>query len=224
MIGFYNYNQEFLALLIYLIAYVMALFVAMPFHEFAHAYAAKREGDYTATALKRCTLAPLAHVDIKGLICLFLFRFGWAKPVPVDERNFKRGKLSKFLVSIAGITANLILGVFFIFVYVLIFKLRPTFYSSTLYGKLVYEFLTLSISLNFSLAFFNLIPIHPLDGFKLVETFAKWNSPVVDFLRRYSVYIYVAIIFTGVYYYYFNYTAGFCITKLLELFTKLLGV
>ena len=223
MVGFYNYNQ-FLDLLIYLVAYIMALFVAMPFHEFAHAYVAKKEGDYTATALKRCTLAPLAHVDIKGLIFLFLFRFGWAKPVPVDERNFKRGKLSKFLVSIAGIVTNLLLGVLFLFIYVLIFKYKTGFFNASLYGRLLNDFLTLSVSLNFSLAFFNLLPIHPLDGFKIVETCSKWNSPVVEFLEKYSIYIYLAFIFTGAYYYYFEYTAGFCINTLLDLFAKWLGV
>lgn len=217
-------DMEFLSLLIYLVAYVMALFIAMPFHEFAHAFVAKKEGDYTATALKRCTLAPLAHVDIRGLICLFIFGFGWAKPVPVDERNFKRGKLSKFLVSIAGIVTNLILGIFFIFIFILIFKLKPDFYTSSLYGDLLYNFLTLSISLNFSLAFFNLLPIHPLDGFRIIETFAKWDSPVVDFLKKYSLYIYLIILVSGVYYYYFNYTAGLCIKMLFELFSKLLGV
>ena len=186
MVRFFNAEMQFLPLFIYVVAYTMALFVAMPFHEFAHAFAAKKEGDYTATALKRCTLKAISHIDISGLICLFFFGFGWAKPVPVDERNFKRGKLSKFIVSIAGIATNLILGVVFMFVYVLIFKINPNFYNSSLYGQLLYNFLNLSISLNFSLAFFNLLPIHPLDGFKIVETFSKWNSPVVEYLRRYS--------------------------------------
>ena len=81
-------------LLIVIIATVMAVFVAAPFHEFAHAFAAKREGDYTAVACGRYTLAPLAHFDWQGFLMLMIFRFGWAKPVPVDSRNFKNGRKS----------------------------------------------------------------------------------------------------------------------------------
>ena len=224
MITFFNSQTDMLSLLIYAVAYIMALFVAMPFHEFAHAFVAKKEGDYTATALRRCTLAPHAHIDMKGFVCLMLLGFGWAKPVPVDERNFKRGKLSKFLVSIAGIVTNLLLGVVFIFIYVLIHKLKPELYSFGIYGRLVKEFLMLSISLNFSLAFFNLLPIYPLDGFKIIETFAKWDSPIIDFLEKYSFILYILIVFTSAYNYYFTYTAGFCIDKLLKLFCIILGV
>jgi Zn-dependent protease len=208
----------------YILAYVMALFVAMPFHEFAHAFAAKREGDYTAVALKRYTLAPLAHIDIKGLVFLLFFRFGWAKPVPVDSRNFKRGNLSKFLVSIAGIVTNLALGTIFLFIYFLIFKISPNLYTSNLYGELLYLFLQLSVTLNFSLAFFNLLPIYPLDGYKIVESILKWDSKVVEFLKNYSFIIYIALIVTGIYSYYFYYTAGTLISLLEKLFIMILGV
>lgn len=208
----------------YGIAYVMALFVAMPFHEFAHAFVAKKEGDYTAVALRRYTLAPLSHIDVKGLICLLLFGFGWAKPVPVDERNFKRGRISKFLVSIAGIVTNLILGIMFLFLYYLILKLFPSFYLSCYYGSLVQMFLSLSVSLNFAFAFFNLIPIYPLDGFRIVESFTGWNNKFIAFMKKYSTVIYLVIVFSSVFEIYFSYTAGYLISGLSKLFIKILGL
>ena len=222
MLTFLKSNQDFGYMLMYIIAYIMALFIAMPFHEFAHALAAKREGDYTAVALKRYTLAPLSHIDIKGLIFLMFFGFGWAKPVPIDSRNFKRGKKSKFLVSIAGILTNLILGTLFLFIFYLILRISPEFYSSSFYGELVYTFLDVSVLLNYSLAFFNILPLYPLDGYKIVETFAKWNSNIVDFLKKYSIVIYIILVVSGIYSYYFWFTAGSIITGLGNLFTKIL--
>lgn len=224
MITFFGSNGDFIYILLYIVAYIMALFVAMPFHEFSHAFAAKHEGDYTAVALKRYTLAPLAHIDIKGLLFLLLFGFGWAKPVPVDSRNFKRGKLSKFLVAIAGVITNLILGIVFLFLYYLIYKLSSEFYFSSYYGQLVGLFLQLSVSLNFSFAVFNLLPVYPLDGYRVVESLSRWDSKFVEFLKKYSTIIYVLLIITGIYYIIFEYTAGILITTLGDFFIKILGV
>ena len=223
MLYLWNGSFDFTYLLLYVLAYFMALFVAMPFHEFAHAFAAKREGDYTAVAYKRYTLAPLSHIDIKGLLCLLFFGFGWAKPVPIDERNFKHGKRSKFLVAIAGILTNLILGTLFLFIYVLIYKISPDFYSSNLYGNLLYYFLNISVSLNFFLAFFNQLPLYPFDGFRVIESFTSDNK-FVSFMRRYSFIIYIIILLTGVIYLYYDYTAELLIDGLFKLFSLILGV
>ena len=211
-------------ILIMLIAVVMAIFVAMPAHEFAHALAAKLEGDYTAVALKRYTLAPHAHFDIEGFIFLLLFGFGWARPVPVDPRNYKHGRKSQFKVAIAGILTNIVLGILFLFVYLLIFKLSPTFYNSTFYGKLLYEFLNFSISLNFMLAFFNIMPIYPLDGYKIVESFCKYENGFLRVMKKYSTWILLGLIITGLYSYFYTYTAAALIEWLIKIFTKLLGI
>lgn len=217
-------NYSFVEILISLLALVMALFVAMPFHEFAHAFAAKREGDYTAVAMKRYTLAPLAHFDWKGFVFLILFRFGWAKPVPVDERNYKRGNKSKFLVAIAGIVMNLILGIVFLFIYMCILKIAPTFFESCFYGKLLYEFLAISVSLNFMLAFFNILPIYPLDGYRIIESFSKHETPFLSFCKKYSLIIYLIFVCSGLYYIYYSYTAGLLIGGLVKLFGLILGL
>jgi len=212
------------ALLISVIASIMALFIAAPFHEFAHAFAAKREGDYTAVAQKRYTLAPLAHFDIFGFICIFLFGFGWAKPVPVDSRNFKRGRKSQFMVAIAGIVANLILGIAFLFIFMLLLRFAPQVYQIDFFGPLLFEFLDISISLNFMLAFFNLLPIYPLDGYRIIDSFCRFDNKFLEFMRRYSTIIYILILITGVYSVLYSYTMGYAISWLVQIFSNILGL
>ena len=214
---------DFVYTITYLIAMFMALFVATPIHEFAHAFAAKREGDFTAVAYKRYTLAFHKHFDWKGFLFLILFRFGWAKPVPVDERNFKRGRKSKFLVAAAGIIANLILGTLFLFIYFFIIRFFPEVYSIPFYGLLLNEFLLISVSINFMLAFVNLLPIYPLDGFKIIDSFSRYDNKFLDFMRRNSLFIFLIFSFTGLYYLYFSLTGELLINGLTRLFIWILG-
>lgn len=216
-------GTSFVYSFISIIALVMALFVAMPVHEFAHAFAAKREGDLTAVAHRRYTLAFHSHFDWKGFLFLFLFRYGWAKPVPVDPRNFKRGRKSQFMVSIAGILANLILGTFFLFVFLLILKINPEFFVDNYYGFLLYEFLNISVSINFMLALFNLLPLYPLDGYKIVDSFCRYDNKFLAVMKEYSLIIYILLAITGIYYYYYMYTAELLITVLTKLFSFILG-
>ena len=190
-------GTSFVYSFISIIALVMALFVAMPVHEFAHAFAAKREGDLTAVAHRRYTLAFHSHFDWKGFLFLFLFRYGWAKPVPVDPRNFKRGRKSQFMVSIAGILANLILGTFFLFVFLLILKINPEFFVDNYYGFLLYEFLNISVSINFMLALFNLLPLYPHDGYKIVDSFCRYDNKFLAVMKEYSLIIYILLAITG---------------------------
>ena len=219
-----NVQSGLLDILLAILALLMAMCVAIPAHEFAHAFAAKCEGDYTAVVCKRYTLAPHAHFDLKGFFFLFLFGFGWAKPVPVDSRNFKHGRKSQFRVSIAGICANLLLAVVFLFLYVLIYKINPNFYFSGVYGTLVYQFLNASVSINFMLAFFNILPLYPLDGYKMIDSFSRYENKFLEFVKSYSIIIYFILIFTGIYSLYYTYTAGALMNFLIDLFKKLLRV
>ena len=214
--------QDYGNILISLIATLMALFVAMPFHEFAHAFAAKREGDYTAVACKRYTLAPFAHFNLWGFLFLFLFGFGWANPVPVDSRNFKRGRKSEFMVAIAGILMNLLLGTVFLFIYMCLCKFCPTFLMTNWYGNLLAEFLVTSVSFNFMLAFFNLLPIYPLDGYKVVESLCKQDNAFLSFMRNNSLIVYILFALTGLYSLYYSVTAGLLLEGLQKLFAIIL--
>ena len=100
-----------LTMLAVLIAFLSALCISMPCHEFAHAHAAYKEGDLTAKTLGRYTLAPFAHIDWWGLLLLIICGIGYAKPVPVDSRNFRRGKKSAVRVAFAGVLTNLVIGI-----------------------------------------------------------------------------------------------------------------
>lgn len=215
-----GFSEVFLAI----IALLMAVFVAIPFHEFAHAYAAKRQGDYTATACKRCTLRGLAHVDWTGFLMMFLFGFGWAKPVPVDERNFKRGNKSKFIVSVAGVLMNIALGIGFLFIYMLIYKFFPDFYYVTAFGYLLEMFLYYSISLNFGLALFNLLPIYPLDGFNIIESFSRRENGFLQFMKRYSFFFFVIIMITGFYDIVYGTVINALLESLIKFFSMILGM
>ena len=216
--------SSFSATLISIIATLMALFIAAPFHEFAHAFAARKEGDYTAVAMRRYTLAPHAHFDLFGFVCIFLFGFGWAKPVPVDSRNFKRGKKSEFVVSVAGILTNFVLGAFFMFVYLLLVKNAYDFLVGSYFGILLINFLSISISLNFMLAFFNLLPIYPLDGYRIIDSFCKKDNAFLYFMRTYSTIIYLIFIFTGAYTFLFENTMGYVVDGLFKFFSMILGM
>ena len=140
---------------------IPAVLIALVFHEWAHAFVAYKRGDPTAKMLGRLTLNPTKHLSLVGTLMMFFVGIGWAKPVPIDPRNFKKGHLDDFLVSIAGIAMNLLLYLGFITAYYLLWQ--PAFMLSNLQNELLFMLLRIAVT-NLSIAVFNLIPVPPLDG------------------------------------------------------------
>lgn len=140
------------------------LIISLTFHEACHAWAAWRLGDDTAKRMGRLTLNPLPHLDLLGtLMILGAMPIGWAKPVPVDARNIRNPRTGMPLVAFAGPLSNLILAFFFCILY--------SIFAERVVDSGWYAMLVLFIQINFSLAIFNLLPIAPLDGSKIITAF-----------------------------------------------------
>lgn len=152
--------------------WVIGLLVAITVHEFSHAYAADRLGDPTPRVMGRLTLNPLAHLDPIGTIMLLLVRFGWGKPVVFDPYNLRNPRRDGAIISIAGPVSNFLTAGVCAMLVRLLFTLRLPLLSSSFLGIFVYLILGVLqpiIILNVMLGVFDLIPINPLDGFKIVE-------------------------------------------------------
>ena len=172
---------------------IPALLFALVVHEYAHALAADSMGDPTPRYMGRLTLNPMMHVDVLGLLMLALAGFGWAKPVPINSNNFHNRKEGIIKVSLAGPGANL----FLCFVAALVGAILLRF---NLMSQTVFNFLQWIMLYNVWFAFFNLIPIPPLDGSKLVMEFmpTKYLYQYAETVERYGFFILMALVFSGV--------------------------
>ena len=141
--------------------------VALTFHEFSHGFIAYKLGDPTAKYMGRLTLNPLKHLDPIGTLCMILCHFGWAKPVPVDMRQFKNPKRGMAICAIAGPLSNLLLGFLGILIYCILALIFPNI-SNNYYLS---YFLSSFAILNIYLAVFNLIPLPPFDGSRILTAF-----------------------------------------------------
>ena len=170
VIGLLTNTDELLSLLMSL----PAVLIAITFHEYAHAWTAYKLGDDTAKSQGRLSLNPLDHLDPIGTLMLLLAGFGWGKPVNVNPSNYTR-KISmekgEALVSLAGPLMNIILSIIFAIIYFAIYKFaNVTFLSSTV-GSVLMLLISATISINVGLGIFNLIPLPPLDGSKIIMPF-----------------------------------------------------
>ena len=148
---------------------ILSLLLCFTIHEFAHAYSAYKFGDDTAYRLGRVSLNPMVHIDWLGFILILLAGFGWAKPVPVRASRFKNPRLMSIIVSLVGPLSNLLLGTIAIVVYVLLIKAGVVIDGEYRIGSAIMVLFSYLITFNFLLFVFNLIPLPPLDGYRIVS-------------------------------------------------------
>jgi Zn-dependent protease len=170
---------------------IPGIIIGLSFHEWAHAYAAYKRGDPTARNLGRMTVNPVAHVDPIGILMLLIAGFGWARPVPVNTRNFKNPRKDEIIVSLAGVTTNFIIA--FLFTGVLF---AVTFFTES---EIAYGLIMNIIYINLGLFVFNLLPIPPLDGFHVFQSlFTRiLGYRFFQFLERYGTVILIGILVVG---------------------------
>lgn len=175
---------------------------ALCFHEFSHGLVAKWRGDNTAEQLGRLTMNPMAHADMVGTFILPIsaivfgipFFFGWAKPVPVNTRNLKNVRTDMFWIAIAGPLSNIFLAL--VATVFMFFALRFGFLGS--YSSTIMELLQMFVLVNLFLAIFNILPLHPLDGGKVLARFLPaWLNYKLEQNEHISGIILLGLVLTG---------------------------
>ena len=194
-------ENKMLALVAFLFAFPVLLF-SLSAHEYAHGFAAYKQGDGYAKSTGRLTLNPFKHLDPIGTLMMLLIGFGWAKPVPIVPGNFRNGRKSMVIVSIAGIIANIIIATIAMFCSYFFIKIiipNFAFFDTETGGLIAFTisiFFNFLIKINVCLAIFNLVPIPPLDGYKLFKEIfiGKISYTFFQNIERYSNIILIAFL------------------------------
>ena len=218
-------NQSSLSMgqkLTYILILAFCVLFSLSVHEFSHGLAAYAVGDKTAKYSGRLSLNPLAHLDPFGAICLFLFGFGWAKPVPVNPWNFKNKKGGMILTALAGPFSNFLLAFIAMVIYTLLGGLR---FSSASFGftlaSVFYELAYYMIMINLGLGLFNLIPIPPLDESKVLTAILPERTyfKLMDY-ERYGFIILIILINTPI----FNSLLNMCQSAVIDFYSNIIGL
>ncbi len=182
--------------IIYLLIFTVAILTSLILHECAHGYVALKCGDPTAKYMGRLTLDPRKHLDPVGTVFMVLLGFGWAKPVPVNPRNYRNPRRDDILVSLAGIVTNLILFLLSMLIYVIL--IRKVSYRNGGFVYWILEFFSMMATINVSLAVFNLLPIPPLDGYHVFNDIILQGRLQLDYQTfRIAQIVLMALCFSG---------------------------
>lgn len=177
-----------------------ALLISLSIHEYAHAWMAYKQGDITQKIRGRLSLDPFKHIDSMGFLCIALFGVGWGKPVMIDDRNFKNRAKGTMLTALAGPVSNLLLALLFTIVLKLLIMTGVlTTVATTTIGGIFLTMFLYTIQFNIIFGIFNLIPLPPLDGSKVLEYFLPQKLKGIMYtLERYSFIIILVIFCTNI--------------------------
>ena len=187
-------SMSFTDMLLYALSAFAVILLAMPVHEWAHGFIATKLGDPTPRYQGRLTLNPFAHIDYIGALCIILFGVGWAKPVQINPRNFRNPKVGMAITALAGPVSNILMAGLSLLLGNIVYVLLPT-----TFGLFVMSFFTLVASTNIYLAVFNLIPIPPFDGSRILFAILpdKYYWRVMEY-ERILMFVLLLVIATGI--------------------------